>query len=1584
MALDLTGITNENEFYTHHYLSAILESDLKDLFKTWNQRYKEERVPTPPSQIAGLSKEYFKLRHYLESEKSLEDRLKAQETFLEKLLAALGYSTKYGIQEGRDGDSIPVIGEITRSNGAPELWVIHAPDLNGDDADPLEQTPEPLTYQLPEGEAPPEFTWEELLTKQIFTRKEPPRWVILANTGQILLIDRSKWAQKRLMRFDLKEILDRKADSTLKAMAALMHRESICPEDGIPLLDTLEENSHKHAYAVSEDLKYALRESIELLGNEAVWFLENKRKKGIYSGAEKVDAADLSRECLRYMYRLLFLFYIEARPELGYVPLQSDAYRTGYSLENLRDLELVQLTTPESQDGYFIHHSLEMLFDLIYNGFPRGTGYTRGLDELGTSAYNTFEIAKLRSHLFDPKKTPILQRVQFRNKVLQKIIQLMSLSRPSNNRNRRRGRISYAQLGINQLGAVYEGLLSYQGFFVENDSGLYEVKKSGETWDPLGIAYFVKPEALPDYTEEEKVYNKDGTLVHYPKGTFIYRMSGRDRQKSASYYTPESLTQCLVHYALKELLENKSADNILGLTICEPAMGSAAFLNEAVNQMAESYLDRKQKELGHTLSVDEYSQEKQKVKTYIADNNVFGIDLNPVAVELAEVSLWLNTIHSGGFVPWFGNQLVCGNSLIGARCDVFHENLLRRRTRQDPVWLDETPDRVMPGEKRPENTVYHFLLPDKQMAGYTDRNVKNLVPEAFEAIKEWKKDFTKPFGQSEIKQLKKLSDAIDALWDKHTREQRNLRKRTQDPLSFFGHKETNGKQTATELKDKILRQSQYAEGYQHSTPYKRLKLAMDYWCALWFWPLEKADMLPSREEYLFELSLIIQGEVFESDSEKYTDGNLPGMTNPPAQQKIKFDPQLGRVNVDKLCEKLERLQLARELAEKYRFLHWELEFSDIFADLGGFDLILGNPPWIQVSWNEGGVLGDHEPLFVLKNLSAPKLATLRHETIKRLGLMPKYLSAYEEAEGTQLFLNAKQNYSDLQGMKANLYKCFLPQAWRYGKDGGISGFLHPEGVYDDPRGDKLREAIYPRLKAHFQFHNEFKLFAEVHNETIFSVNIYSSVADQIFFNHIANLYSPKTANACFSHDGRGPVPGIKDDKNNWNINGHKSRIIEISDSELSLFSSLYDTAGTPALQARLPALHSQELVSVLEKFASQPIKLGDLEEEYFSTQHLNETTAQQDGTIRRETRFPETIEEWILSGPHFFVGNPFYKTPRAACLSNKSYDILDLTDLPERYLPRTNYVPACSKEEYQRSTPKIPWNGEPITNQYKIAFRKMIGPTSERTLSGALIPKQVGHIDSCFSIYLKDLHKLGLFGGCCFSLPFDFFTKITGKTNFRDELARFFPVLDSDNKSLLVRVLIINCLTLQYTEFWATCWRHEFKTDAWTKTDPRLPNSFFLNLTSQWHRNCALRTDYARRQTLVEIDVLTAMALGMTLEELKTIYRVQFPVMRQYESDTWYDQNGRIVFTNSKGLPGIGFSRPEWNDLTEETHDADGNIIRVSKSGESLSRTVTDDTLPGGPRGKTITYIPPFDKCNREKDYDIAWAAFEKRTQDSS
>ena len=199
------------------------------------------------------------------------------------------------------------------------------------------------------------------------------------------------------------------------------------------------------------------------------------------------------------MYRLLFLFYIEARPELGYAPVKSEAYRKGYSLEHLRDLELVRLTDDESRDGYYLHDSIQTLFRLIRDGFDGGTDAV-----LAGGLHNTFLIRPLDSALFREGATPTLDRVKLRNETLQRVIHLMSLTRPAKGRNRRRGRISYAQLGINQLGAVYEALLSYRGFFAEKD--LYEVKKAGDDPDELASAWFVPLSELHRYSDEERVF----------------------------------------------------------------------------------------------------------------------------------------------------------------------------------------------------------------------------------------------------------------------------------------------------------------------------------------------------------------------------------------------------------------------------------------------------------------------------------------------------------------------------------------------------------------------------------------------------------------------------------------------------------------------------------------------------------------------------------------------------------------------------------------------------------------------------------------------------------------------------------------------------------------------------------------------------------------------------------------------------------------------------------------------------------------------------------------------------------------------
>ena len=106
----------------------------------------------------------------------------------------------------------------------------------------------------------------------------------------------------------------------------------------------------------------------------------------------------------------------------------------------------------------------------------------------------------------------------------------------------------------------------------------------------------------------------------------------------------------------------------------------------------------------------------------------------------------------------------------------------------------------------------------------------------------------------------------------------------------------------------------------------------------------------------------------------------------------------------------------------------------------------------------------------------------------------------------------------------------------------------------------------------------------------------------------------------------------------------------------------------------------------------------------------------------------------------------------------------------------------------------------------------------------------------------------------------------------------------------------------------------------------------------------------------------------MTLEQLKTIYRIQFPVLQSYEEDTWYDANGRIVFTNNRSLVGVGFDRKTWE-----------NEVKDAPAGKKFYRKIIDDTMPGGPVERTIEYVAPFDRCDREKDYETAWKFFEEK-----
>ena len=1549
MEFDLTGLVNQNEFYPDHYWHAILPESVKGFEKRWRSE-EFERISDAPdfrpwTLLKVLNTDYLMSREAFAAA-SAEERPEIQRRWTSRLLHFLGYDRDPAQIELDGGIHLPVLGQFESFN-KPGLWVVEAVDVD-------HSGEELLSLRPPDHEEP----FQRLIDKAFFIQT-PPRWILLTGLQNWALLERDKWGAGRMLRFNWDELYGQlpKID-TWKLLTMLLCRPSLCPGVGRSYQDELQEHAVQHATGVSGSLKYALRESIEILGNEYLACVK-------HTGGFSDDLVErLTLECLYYMYRLLFLFNVEARKDLGYLPMNADAYRSGYSLEKLRDLEMVSLHENGSAEGSFFHESLKMLFDLVYEGYDEHGTQQELLDE----GIHTFEISPLQCDLFDPNKTPLLNSITITNRGWQRIIQMMSLGHEEFQKKKKkawagRGRISYRHLSVNHLGSVYEALLSYRGFIAKEH--LYEVKSVGSSPDVLDAAYFVNAAALEAHYEmKERVTNANGTLREHPKGTFIYRLTGRAREESASYYTPESLTRCVTEFALKEVLADKSADEILQITVCEPAMGSAAFLNEAVSQLADAYLTQKTRELGQVLDTESWSKELQRVKMYFADNNAYGVDLNPVAVELGGISLWLNTLIPGGFVPWFGDQLKCGNSLVGAWRRIYTKKELAQGK-----WWNQVPEDVPLSRDRPTSTVYHFLVGDAGMAQYKDKVVRQLAPNELKQIAEWRKRFTLKYSDGEVQQLLYLSGVIDRLWQEHIRDLIRLEEETSDPFSVYpAPSDANAVRSSTRDKEKAQERI-LNPAHGNASAYQRLKLVMDYWCAFWYWPVDQAHLLPTRAEYLSDLSKLLAGK---EEVESYY------LYAPPDDTKRDV---LGFVDLGSLIKHQPRLKIVQELAKQYRFHHWELEYADQFKEKGGFDVVLGNPPWRKPDWIEKHVIGDTEPRFVTKKMSASQTAELRNEWLETLGHREHYLQAYEAVGGQLSFLNAWQNYPLLKGMQTNLYKAFICTSWAI--NSGAVGLLHPDSVYDEARGQVLREALYPRLRYRLQFVNELRLFEEVAHNAKFSINIYGQAREKIKFMSMANLYAPLTATKSLEHDGLGPVPGIKTKDNRWEMTEHRDRVIQVTETELQTYARLYDAPGTPPHQARLPLVHARQLASILQKLATAPRRMRDLD--YKMTAMWHETGAQKDGTIRRQTQFPADVNEWILSGPHIFVGTPFFQTPNAGCKSMGDYSRVDLTRLPETYVPRTNYVRACSEEEYTRRAPVTPW-GTRVIDEYRVAMRGMLNITMDRTLLPALIPPGAGHIDPVITIAIQQRNSLTNILFTFFSIVTDTAVKISAKGRITYEFLAALPLVLA-SPTAAARVLGLSCLSTGYHPLWDSHSRdtRQNKPLSWSRQDPRLDPNWCKGLQEPWSWDSPLRTDYTRRQALLEIDVLHALELGLLLDELLTLYRIQFPILQSHENDTWYDVKGRIVFSRKTGQSPVPRTKSSkkatfglHTPIQSKTNIALGwKDIKDLKEGV-VTYTYMDDTLPGGPVERTIEFYAPFDKCDREEDYREAWAFFEQ------
>lgn len=1386
------------------------------------------------------------------------------------------------------------------------------------------------------------------LLSRVFLSEERPQFAVVLAGHWALLAERTRWPEGRYLAIDLQLVTDRnhsaKGGEIDHALACLAAESLIPSEEGTVWWNDVLADSIKHTVGVSQDLRDGVRRSIELIANDVV---ARRSAQGL-DPLLKDKAQELALESLRYLYRILFLLFAEASPELEVVPTVVGEYEDGYGLGRLRELVQVELSHDAASRRH-IYDSLAVLYRQVDQGhtppMPGEDGRHEGL------RFNA-----LKADLFAPAAIALIDEVGLSDGELQRVLAHLLLSKEK--RGSDRGFISYANLGINQLGAVYEGLMSYTGFFAETD--LYEVAKDGDSSKGSWVVQVDRSDdiAPKDFVTETDPLTGETKPVLHPVGSFVYRLAGRERQQSASYYTPEVLTRFVVSQALEELLdETATAADILTMTVCEPALGSGAFAIEAVRQLAEEYLKRRQKELGRDIDPDAYPKELQKAKASIALHQVYGVDLNSTAVELAEISLWLDTMVAGLDAPWFGLHLRRGNSLIGARRAVYSRDQVMSK-----AFLKDVP-RVVSVVDLAENlesgavakgtagAIHHFLLPAEGWGSAAEaKEAKELAPEALTALKAWRRTITSKLSQKQTDQLVNLSYRVETLWQFALRRLQIAEREVRRSIDVWQAEE------APEPSRSVQRSEIERKINDSNGAFQRLRRVMDAWNALWFWPLtptlNHVAQPPTIDEWIAGLTAVL-GAHFEAKGAATMQGAVTlGPTTSWADLGFSEEYDLniaGAKPIDDVLAQHPWLGVTEGISEQQGFFHWELDFATVFAR-GGFDLQVGNPPWVRPDWDEGSALAEFDVWFALAVKAPVKEFDAHRSAVLAAGVGAEfYLDTATEVAATRNAVSSTPNFPTLEGLRPDLYRCFMEQSWRHSSERGITGLIHPETHFTDEKAGRLRSATYARLRRHWQFVNELTLF-EIHHLVSYGVHVYGPESG-VQFEMATSLYHPDTVERSIAHDGTGEEPGLKDPDGHWDLRAHRNRIVTVNETTLRTWHAVLEDETVPIQQTRMLYAVNRATADVLSKLSLAP-RLGALR--WFFSPGLIETQARQDQIIDYAWGVASAASEVVLQGPNFFVSNPAYKYPNATMLNNKDWVPVDLETLRADALPVTSYKPVTSPDRYRAAYP-IWKSGDRTASSLqtpRVAWRGMAANTGERTLIPTLLPTGFGHINGVFSAGSPDSdpRTAVLAVAWMSSLIADFMIRAAPKSGIYMSAASRVPVVIGSllEQDALVRAGRLNCLTSDYASYWDDLGLRGSISD-WAGGKNYLGRPSLGDFAERWDDRVPLRRSSDRRQALVEIDAIVALILGITADELCTVYRTQFAVLYGYDRNAYfYDANGRLVPNSVLTI---------WRNRGESTSVAE--------------RTATNAT------GNTYTYELPFETLDREADMRQAYAHFE-------
>lgn len=754
-------------------------------------------------------------------------------------------------------------------------------------------------------------------------------WVILTN-GRLwrLYSNRVSSASTNYFEVDLEGIVT-ETDPRLTYYISLFSAASFVLREGVTDVDLVYEEGTKHAQEIEDDLRRKVFNE-DLFLNLVKGVLDHSP----HSTYAQDDLDKAKALALKLLYRLLFVLYAESR---GLLPVDNAKYKE-FSLELLRPRLGAFEKEPAQRSVWVI---LKTLFEMI----------SKGDVDANLPQYD--------GALFE--EDPALDGITIRNELLVPALSDLMESEGHG--------IDYQNLGVRHLGSLYEALLEYS------------IRQAGQ---PLVI---YKDEILDAKFAEDL---KQKPIGYVEKGELYLSVRGLARKGTGSYYTPDEIVTFLVkkglepHFKAREeqfkvdlqrlppptksrniALEKKCNEDLLGLRVVDPAMGSGHFLVAAVNEITRwiigllkehpnapsmgeieefrSNIIEEQRKRGIRLDEDLLTDDVI-LKRMVMKRCVYGVDINPLAVELAKVSLWLDSFTIGTPLTFLDHHIRCGDSLIG-------------------LWIE------------------------------------NIAPQAFDTtLKRW-------MGTVSTASVSLVDDVIM-------------------PADLTVEQVSQSREAYDEVREKT----------------RPLCVLLDMFCASVIDP-ELGAKLPKN------LSLV---------EDTYRKGGKKPKWWALVEETLK-------------------------ISEKYRFLHWELEFPDAFSNNSrGFDLIVMNPPWDAVKPEDDDFFSIYYPRF-RRIRSKPEKKKVMKELLKDKAVSNAYKEYRKSIEDKVQFFKESGEYVRRGSGDTNYWKLFLERALDLAADGGSFALVVPSGIVTDEGGKQLREALFEsRIREMLEFENKNGIFPDVH------------------------------------------------------------------------------------------------------------------------------------------------------------------------------------------------------------------------------------------------------------------------------------------------------------------------------------------------------------------------------------------------------------------------------------------------------------------------------------------------------------------------